>query len=294
MPVTIDFAMMDIGMILMIVVLPVMFFLMKSEDEFQQGQDFHVKVNVEFCADSAVTEEPGSFAAVVDTDANGAAKHDGYFVERLACLPAELCGGVSRYLNLADVANASASCPHLQDALWKSSGVWQVLASRYGADVKDLSPSKSREKVRLAAQHDDFEFIKDIAIEVKKYPPGAPAAPSCRLLVAAGHFIRRLRPSDGFVAKELCELVNPSLTCHNAESTTAAKDLLEAARRSSLPQHMLEALDDSYEHGLLQQNLFASWINEHEDMLDAQLLAMQASMEEDKQMQSLIDYSLIR
>lgn len=301
MPVIIDLTMMDIGMILAIVVLPSVRFLMMPDSHSQKKsgwtQDSQANSKGKSSADAkassdTLTLDDGLSAILQDAQTTGAVKYDEHFIEHFRSLPEDLNGAVAQYLNLADVARASTSCQILHQNLCKTSNVWQVLGMGYGIKINYLGVDESREAVRLAAWRQNLDFIEDIAIEVKKHPPGDPAAPTIDLLSKASRCIRSLRASDGCIARAFCELVSPCLSYHSQEAAMAAKELVESARQSSLPWDVLEALENSYEHGLLQQSLFASCIQEHEDMLEVQLFELEASIAEESKMQNLIDLDL--
>jgi len=283
-----DFAMMDIEIILVFVVLPVVLFLMMPV--YHDKQSAGSKATSKLMCDVGSDTSMGTCALYANT--GHAMKYNEHFFEHCRSLPEELRGGVAQYLNLADVASASASCQILQETLWKSSSVWKVLGTRYDAKIKDLCLNESREAVRVAVWHQGFLSIKDLAMEVKKHPPGAPDAPTSRLLVEASRFIQRLRPCDVFDARDFCELVRPTLSCHSSEASMAAKAFLISSRQSSLPRDVLEVLDDAYGNGLLQQSLLASCIQEYEDMLQAQMTEMEASIEEESKMSKMIDFEL--
>lgn len=287
----IDFAMTDLGMILLIVVVPAVLFLMKADSPRKKEcggmHESQAHSKDEPCVDSKNSHDTWA----LDTSTNDIMKNNERFIVHLRSLPEELHGQVAQYLKLADVATACISCQTLQ-SVWATSCVWQVLGTRFGVKMKDVCVGKAREAVRLAVWCQDLELIKDLAVEVKRHPPGAPAAPTSRLLAEASRFIRRLRPCDVCIAKDLFELVKPSLSCHSLEAATAAKELLTSSRESSLPLDMLEGLDNSYQHGLLQQGLLASCMHEHEDMLQAQLSELEALIEEENKLQDLIEFNL--
>jgi len=274
----------DMGMILVIVVLPVILVLMTPDShKKRQGE---TKPKDESCEVSESLDEPSS-DMLVQKDA--CAKYDDRFLERFAQLPEELSVAVAQFLDLKDVAAISTVSRHLKQTL-QTSTVWKVLGNRYGIQIEDACVIKSRESVRLAAWRRHFDCIKDLAIEIKKHPPGDPASQTSKLLVDASRFIQKLFPCDEDMAMELCDLVRPSLTCHSAGSALAAQELVQSARRSCLPWVVAEDIANSYGHGLLHQNLSESCMQEHDNMLNMQLSELQASFDEESKMQ--IDYDL--
>jgi hypothetical protein len=286
MTVTIDLAMpllalplLDIGMILLIVVLPAVMFLMapnsnKTDVAKRKSSTDEMKLQGEFSEPSKVH------------------KYDGRFVKQLAALPHELGAEVAEYLELSDAASVSSSCRHLQGTLHTLS-VWQTLGRRYGAhttSIKNQSVNQSKDEVRLAARNMESKCIKDLAIEIKRYPPGASAAPTGKVLSKASRFVQQLLPSDCDLAMELCDLLRPCLSCHGFQWANEAKEFLQSAQRSAVPWVALQDLESSYGHGVLQQNLFESCMQEHENMMEAQLCELEASIAEESKTQ--IDYDL--
>lgn len=292
MPVTIDFTMVDFSMILLIVVLPAWLFLRTSSShgkvKYGFTQDSHAKSKVNPFADSKVNSDIGALHA----DKLHAVTYDKHFIQHFRGLPEDLLGGVVQFLTVADVAGASVAGRSLQETLWKDSKVWQVLGTRFDVKITNLCVSQCREAVRKGAWRHEFECIKDLAMEVKKNPPGDPSVLSRRLLTEGNRFIRRLRPEDGFIAAEFCELMRPSLRCHSTDATSAAEELLASSWQSSFPQEISESLCDSYKHGVLQQNLWALCIKEHDDMFQAQLSDLEASIEEESNMMQVLDFDL--
>lgn len=284
---SIDWAMSftDIGMILLIVVLPVVAYLMSPDshkkDRTKGSITESVKSTDKLCLMLQAHHESSGTALQ--------RKHDGRFVNQLEALPDELRAGIAECLNLKDVAAVSTSCLHLHHAL-QTCSLWQTLGSRYGVQIKNQCINQSKEAVRSAAWRLHFESIKDLAIEVKRYPPDALALPTAKLFDEANHFVQRLLPADGDLAMELCELLRPSLNCHSSECMNEAKELLKSVRQSNVPWVVLQDLEFSYGHGLLQQSLFRSCMQEHDDMLESQLCELEASIEEESKNQ--IDYDL--
>lgn len=287
MVVTIDLAMplMDIGTIFLIVVLPALIFLMAPDSHQKSDSKNRSQTDAAKAEDFSVAPLAHQKCC---SEALGK-KYDGRFVKRLGTLPEELRAEVVQCLNLSEVAAVGASCQHLQQAV-QAFSVWQTLGSRYGIQIESQCLNQAKESVRLAAWRMDFRSIKDLAIEVKRHPPGASAAPTSKLLGEASRFVKRLLPSDGDLAMELSELIRPSLNCHSSECANEAKDFLKLARRSHVPWVVLQDLESSYGHGLLQQNLFESCLRDHEDMLEQQLSALEASIEGESKV--LMDFEL--
>jgi len=281
----------DIGMIFVIVVLPVGLFLM-TPDSHQKRESDKDGCNAKKSKDDSLknSKEHAEPSPVVQAQVNALMKNDGRILERFAGLPDELCAGIAQYLDLKDVAAVSASCQHFKRTL-QTPTVWQILGNRHGVQIKNMCVNESKELIRLAVWRLRFDCIKDLAIEVKRHPPGDPAAPTSRLLAEASLFIQKLLPCDEMIAMELSELLRPSLTnAQRSNSVSAAQELVKSARRSSLPWVVFEDIANSYEHGVLQQNLFESCMQEHEDMLNDQLSELEASIDEECKMQ--IDFDL--
>lgn len=278
----------DIGMILLIVVLPAVIFL--ATPNSRKSED----TKKDFIADKLKSE--GQICAVTFShrECHKAFVHryDKCFVQQLGFLPDELQAQVAQYVNLRDVAAVTSSCQHMRQALHTVS-VWQTLGCRYGICTKNPSINQCKDEVRLAAWRMDFKSIKDLAIEVKRHPPGASTTTTAKLLAEASRFVQRLLPSDGDLAMELCELLRPPLNCHGSECANEAKDFMQSARQSVLPWVALQDLESSYGHGLLQHNVFESCMQEHEDMLTAQLFEFDASLIEESKLQLDQDWDIL-
>jgi len=279
MMVTIDLALLllDIATILLIVVLPAVFFLLAPNSSKAPGGKSESNTEAEeFPVTSTVT-------SVVQHS------YDECFVEQLGSLPNELQAKVAEYLKLSDVAAASSSCQQLRQTFHTVS-VWQTLGHRYDVHIKSRCMNRIKDEVRLAARQLHFKTIKDLAIEVKRHPPRASVEMAGKLFSEANRFMRRLQTSDGDLAMELCDLLRPCLNCHSSELVNEAKEFMQSARQSALPWVALQDLESSYGHGVLHHNLFESCMQDHEDMLEAQLSELEASIAEESKI--LIDYDL--
>jgi len=254
-----------------------------------KNSDSEPKPKKESCA-SSVAHDDASCDALMPEDA--CSPTENRFMEDLGSLPDELRARVAQCLALSDVAAVSASCSNLQETFWKSCSVWQMSGIRYGVyEFENLTcASTCQEAVRLATWRPNFKSMNDLAIEVWKHSPGDPAAPTGSLFAEATYLFHKLLPRDGATAVKVCELLMPALRSHTMEAAVAAQKLFKAARQSSLPKDALEDLEDAYGHGLLQQDLLESCMQDHEGMLEAQFSELEVALERQSNIQ--LDFDL--